>query len=110
MQKDMGWFFKQWIYGTDLPKYKFSYKLGKTPEDKYLVHCKIEQEDVTDDFQMNVPLYIDFGDHRFARKRIFVKGPVTEITLPLMPIKPQKIIFNDLESVLCEVKQTKWMD
>jgi hypothetical protein len=39
-----------------------------------------------------------------------VKGPLTKIDLPLLAEKPEKIIFNDLESVLCQVKNVKWED
>ncbi len=108
--KDMSWFFQQWIYGTDIPEYRFSYKLEETPQGKWVAHCKIEQRNVPENFQMPVLMLIDFGQERFARSRIWVKGPLTRVDLPLMPVKPEKIIFNDLDSVLCEVKNEKWVE
>ena len=63
---------------------------------------------VADDFQMVVPLYVDFGDKKFIRLRSVVKGPLTQFDLPLLPMKPEKISFNDLESVLCEVDNVDW--
>jgi hypothetical protein len=110
VRQDMSWFFKQWVYGTEIPTYQFSYKTEKNESGKYVVRCKIEQLDVPEDFQMPVPVYIDFGNQRFARVRVPVKGPVTKIDLPLLPEKPEKIVFNDLESVLCEVKYVKWVE
>ena len=37
-----------------------------------------------------------------------VRGPKSEIELPLMPAKPKSIRFNDLEGVLAEVKMEDW--
>jgi len=103
---DMGWFFRQWIYDTHIPKYKFSYRVAEQPGDKFKVTCTVDQSNVPDDFQMPVPLYVDFGDKRFARVRVIVKGPHTQVDLPLMPLKPEKIVFNDMESVLCDIDDT----
>jgi len=109
-RQDMGWFFRQWIYGTEIPTYQFSYKAEKNESGKYVVQCKIVQQNVPDDFQMLVPLYIDCGNQRFARIRVLVKGPLTKIDLPPLSEKPEKILFNDLESVLCQVKYEKWVE
>ena len=105
---DMEWFFKQWVYGTDIPTYKFAYKSEKTPEGKYKVMCRVEQLDVPVDFQMIVPLHIEFSEGRYYKLKIWVKGPLSEMQLPLMPYKPKKIVFNDMESVLCKVKNVKY--
>ena len=32
-------------------------------------------------------------------------GQVTEFTLPPAPDKPTRVVFNDLESVLCEMRK-----
>lgn len=106
---DMEWFFKEWIYRTDLPKYRFSYKSTKTSDGKYLVRFRVLQEEVADDFKMYVNFLIEYGKDRYARIRMMVDKPVFEIDLP-MPLKPKKIVMNDLESVLCEVKNEKWKD
>ena len=105
---DMGWFFKEWLFDTRIPHFKFAYRSQTLPDGKYKVSCKVWQENVADDFQMVVPLYVDFGDKKFVRLRVFVKGPVSEFDLPVLPLKPEKIIFNDLESVLCEVEDVGW--
>ena len=105
---NMDWFFKEWVFGTDIPVYKFAYKTEKTPKGEYKVTCKVEQLDVPEDFQMLVPLHIKFEGDQFVKLRVLVKGPVSFIQLPLLPKEPEKIVFNDLESVLCKVKNVKW--
>jgi hypothetical protein len=57
---------------------------------------------------MIVPLKIDFGDDKFTRVKALITGKVMEFDLPLMPLEPKKIIFNDLESVLCDVNTESW--
>ncbi len=98
---DMGWFFDQWVYGTEIPSYKYSYRADQTPEGKYRVTLRVRQEEVSPDFMMYVPMQIDFGENRQARVRVLVKGPLTELELPLMPLKPRNIEFNPFQSVLC---------
>ena len=104
----MDWFFKQWVYNTEIPTYNILYKLEKLENGKFKVKCTVKQTNVPDDFQMYVPFLVDFGENRFARIRHLIKGPVTEFDFPILPIKPEGIKFNDLESVLCEIDDEDW--
>lgn len=52
----MDWFFNQWVYGTEIPSYRFEYKLGADS-----ISGRITQSGVSDNFRMLVPLYLDFG-------------------------------------------------
>ncbi len=106
--RDMTWFFRQWVHGTGIPRYQFAWRTARTPEGKFKVTCRVDQVNVPDDFQMFVPLHIDLGGDRFAKVRVFVKGKHSVFDLPLMPEEPKTIVFNDLESVLCEVKPVEW--
>jgi hypothetical protein len=101
--QDMSWFFNQFVYGTEVPSYIFSYKSEKSTDGKIIVTCKIIQENVSDDFKMYIPIKINLSNDRFARMRIEVKGKETTVKLPPLPEEPEEIIFNDLNSVLCEV-------
>jgi aminopeptidase N len=104
MRKDMDWFFDQWIYGTDIPLYKFSYSSKKAGNGSYLIQCKVVQENVPENFQMDVPVLLVLPENKFARFRVNVKGRITMFSLPPLPMEPIEIIFNDLQSVLCEVE------
>lgn len=105
---DLDWFFNEWVYGTDIPTYRFSWTAEEMPDGQFKARARIRQENVPDDFKMAVPFKIDFGENGFARLRYFVDGPVTEIEFPPLPMRPEKIIFNDLESVLARVKTERW--
>jgi hypothetical protein len=104
VQGDMSWFFKQWVYGTDIPEYNFTYKATKTADSKYQVACHVKQEKVPADFQMVVPLTVIFDDDKYVNLKVLVDQPEMDIDLPLLPFKPKKIIFNSYDAVLAKVK------
>jgi aminopeptidase N len=106
--EDLGWFFDQWVYGTDLPTYRFASRSERTPDNKVKVTCRVEQRGVPEGFRMPVPIRIEFGGDRFSWVRQVIQGARTEFELPLMEHEPQAIVFNDLQSVLCRVEQVKW--
>ena len=106
--EDMSWFFNQYIYGTDIPRYNVAYKDEKTNEGKTIITLRIRQEEVSDDFKMYVPVKIVLDEEKVGRIRIEVKGKETILKTPPLEGVLDEIIFNDLESVLCEVEYEDW--
>lgn len=104
---DLGWFFDQWVYGTAIPTYRVSWTADETPEGKYRARLRVLQENVPDDFLAFVPVSVDFGNDRWARVRVRVQGPLSEVELPILPLEPKDIVFNDLEGVLARVETVK---
>ncbi len=107
---DMGWFFEQWIHGTAIPTYVFSYDLEEQPDGQVSARVRIRQEGVPEDFRMIVPILVDFGDEGSALVPVNVTGPVTEGDLPLLPREPDAIVLNPYESVLAETRTERWRD
>ncbi len=103
--EDMGWFFRQWVEGTAVPSYRAEWSADPGEGGTWTVRLRIEQSGVPADFRAPVLVRLDFGDGRFSRQRVWVEGPVTEITLPPAPMEPTAFVFNDLESVLCEMQK-----
>jgi hypothetical protein len=105
--QDLGWFFNQWVYGTAIPTYRI---LGRTEEANgaYVVKLTVIQEKVPADFLAYVPVSVELGKNQVARFRVKVTGASSEITLPPLPAKPQKVIFNDLSGVLADTKDIQW--
>lgn len=101
---DMSWFFDQWVYGTAIPEYKFSYNSEETDDGKYQVVCHVEQDKVPEDFQMMVPITVLFGDDGYIHLKLWIDQPEMDIDLPLLPFEPKKIIFNTHDAVLCKVR------
>ncbi len=106
--QDLGWFFDQWVYGADLPSYRFAWKGARASDSTWTVRCRVEQSGVPDSFRMPVPIRVDFADGKFTRARAWIQGPRSEFDLPPLPLAPVKVTFNDLASVLCEVENAKW--
>jgi aminopeptidase N len=105
---EMGWFFDQWVYSAAIPTYRVSYRAQPADGGQFRVRLRVKQENVPDDFQMYVPVTVDLGKDRVVRLRVKVRGPATEVDLPLVPAEPKGLRFNDLDGVLAEVKMESW--
>ena len=53
----MDWFFDEWVYGTEMPSYRFDYQFAADGS----LSGKITQSGVSDRFVMRVPVYVDYG-------------------------------------------------
>jgi peptidase M1-like protein len=106
--EDLGWFFDQWVYGTDLPTYRFATRTDRLSDGKIRITCRVEQRGVPGSFRMPVPIAIDFGNGKVMRVRVLIQGATSEFELPLMERAPKAVRFNDLQSVLCRVENVKW--
>ncbi len=106
--KPLDWFFNQWIYGTDIPKYKFAYTIAPDSNGAYIAKCRVIQEEVAQNFQMPVLLGVDFGKDQIQPYRQWINDHITEFEMGPFLQKPRKIIFNYHESVLCQMDYEKW--
>jgi hypothetical protein len=106
--EDMTWFFDQYVYGTDIPLYKFAFRAEQMNDGKFKIIIRVRQENVKENFKMYVPLKLVLPGEVVARTRMLVKGKETILEIPNLPDKPDEVIFNDLESVLCEVDEESW--
>jgi hypothetical protein len=54
----MDWFFNEYVYGTELPNYRFESQV--TPNgDGFSLHFKLTQSAVPATFKMKVPIYLE---------------------------------------------------
>src|SRR4030095_14414004 len=82
--EDMGWFFRQWIYGTSVPAVRFSHRTVADGAN-VKVSCRVEISNVPDGFRIDAPVLVRFKGDRFARVRVRAVAPVTECELAPMP-------------------------
>jgi hypothetical protein len=104
----LDWFMDQWIKGTAIPTYHVAYHVEEAPNDRSIIRFRIRQENVPDDFRMPVLVAADLGDGHVARFRLTVTGAQTEYASPAIPGRPRQVAFNDLHSVLADVKMERW--
>ena len=97
----LDWFFRQWVYGTATPKYKFEPTVTSAPDGKWLVKATLTQSEVDDAFTMPVPVYGDFDGQivRLGSVRITGNSSYDKIQM-LLPKKPRKIMINAFHDIL----------
>jgi hypothetical protein len=96
----LDWFFDEWVYGTQVPRYHFEYQL--TPEDggKVKLHMTITQSEVGDHFAMPVPVFADFGKGMIYLRQIGIVGNSTRSVDMLLPSQPKKVAMNAYKEIL----------
>jgi aminopeptidase N len=99
----MDWFFNQWVYGTDVPRYVSTLQVEKTDGDQYRIHGQITQEGVGKDFRAVVPVQIELGKNDIAK--IGLVRMTGESTVPIdvkfkLPKPPKRVLVNALGEVL----------
>jgi hypothetical protein len=99
--KDLAWFFDQYLYDIQVPYYKWKHQVSKTANDQYVVTLDVATEDVDADFRMLVPVTIVMEGGYHTTTRVLIDQPKQRITLPELPYKPTRVVFNTYKSVLC---------
>src|SRR5467141_4276909 len=57
----LDWFFREWVWGTHVPRYNFKYEVQPAGSGKFRIHMEITQSEVDGNFAMLVPVFADFG-------------------------------------------------
>jgi Carboxypeptidase regulatory-like domain/Peptidase family M1 domain len=98
--KRLDWFFNQWVYGTEVPSYKFEYSLADGGGGKAVLNGKITQAGVSDNFGMLVPVYVDFGKGWARLGAAAITGnssvELKNLVLPQMPKRVAVCALNDV--------------
>jgi hypothetical protein len=105
---NMEWFKREWIYGTDLPRYRLEYSLKTSEDGKVRFTGKLTQSDVSADFVMRVPIYMDFDGRVIRVGSVALRGNMTapEIAVNL-PRKPKRVLLNANHDVLAAENTVK---
>ncbi len=100
MGEPMGWFFNEYVYGTEIPTYDFHYVLKPAPGGKTVLQCSLAQSGVSDQFEMRVPLYLAVGKGIQRMGFIHIKGASTiPIEIPISG-RPDRISIDEFHDVL----------
>ncbi len=91
----MAWFFKEWVYGTELPGYRLEYSLTDAPGGRTQFTGRISQSDVSQDFKMRVPLYADLDGRVVKLGGVPLAGTMTSNEIRfLLPKRPRRMLLN----------------
>ncbi len=99
--QSMAWFFKQWVYGTDIPVYRVEHDISAV-DGGYVLTMTVQQSGVDENFQMPLPILVHFKNG-YAAVFVQVTGSEPVIRQFRLPQEPQKIEVNPWNAVLCEI-------
>ena len=102
--RNMDWFFDQYVYGTGIPKYQFSYTTEPLPDGKTKLSGKITRSGVPDDWKDLVALYAHQGQGMIRLGFIHAVQPLTPFEA-VVPSTWRSFTVNDFEDMLAEVTQ-----
>ena len=92
----MDWFFNEWVYGTQIPAYRFEYNVAQDG----MLTGKVTQSGVSDDFIMLVPIYVDMGkgwaEIGSARMVGNTSVEIKNVKLPAVPKRMAVCAMNDV--------------
>jgi hypothetical protein len=102
----LDWFFDEYVYGTELPHYSVNSDFSVSPEGITSMHLKLGQSNVSSNFVMRVPVYLQLQDGQ--TKRIFnavMHGTIVidqTIQLGKLPSPAKAILVNYNADVLSD--------
>jgi aminopeptidase N len=100
----MDWFFNEYVYGTALPNYHFEGNVTHEG-DADILHLKLTQSNVTPEFRMSVPLYLELVNGNIIRlgsaNAIGNSTVEKSVPLPKMPSPVKRVMMNYFYDVLC---------
>jgi hypothetical protein len=97
MGEDMGWFFDQWVFGTQIPSYEGKWSSERTTGG-YRLDLKVTQKDVSPDFQVIMPVKVVF-EKGYAALKLRIQGAGSQGSL-VLPKEPKDVEFNFYQGVL----------
>jgi len=96
----LDWFFNEWVYGTEVPRYHFDYEVAPAEGGKVKLHMTLVQSEVDEHFIMLVPVFADFGNGMARLGQIPIGGNSTRSFDVLLPSQPKKVAFNAFRDIL----------
>lgn len=99
--KRMDWFFMQWVYGTEVPRYRLDYTITPDSDGKFLLTGKITQSEVSSGFKMPVPIYLDFDGNIARLGSVGIQGNTTTDEFKVkLPQRPKRVLINYHHDIL----------
>jgi aminopeptidase N len=97
----IGWFWDEWLYGSDLPHVRWSSKTSQDGKD-WIVVVDAKQEGTA--FQLPIPIYVELADGRRMRQYLNLSGPTGRAVVKA-PSKPKNVTMNDNFEVLAFIEK-----
>jgi aminopeptidase N len=96
----LDWFFNEWVYGTQVPRYHFDYQVTPAEAGKVKVHMTVTQSEVDEHFAMLLPIFADFGNGMVPIAQVGIGGNTTRNLDIVLPSRPKKVAMNPYKEIL----------
>jgi Peptidase family M1 domain/Carboxypeptidase regulatory-like domain len=96
----LDWFFNEWVYGTQVPRYEFKYDVQPDQGGNVKVRVELTQSEVDDQFAMFVPVFADFGKGLARIGQFPIVGNSTRTVVFNMDRQPRKVVLNAYKDIL----------
>jgi hypothetical protein len=96
----LDWFFDEWVYGMQVPRYHFEYQVTPADGGKVKLHMTITQSEVDEHFAMLVPVFGDFGKGMIRLGQAGIIGNSTRSVDITLPSQPKKVALNAYKDIL----------
>ena len=100
---NMDWFFNQFVYGTEIPRYKLDYQLEPQGQQTVL-KMRLTQSEVSPNFRMAVPVYLETEDRKLAKLGVVrILGNSTQESMVTLGFRPKRVLLAAYEDVLANI-------
>jgi len=99
------WFFNQWVYGTEIPDYHFSYQLTPAAGGKTTLKVTLKQSGVSESFHMRVPVFAHVKGQVGRLGLLKITGSTTVTADLTLGFQPDKVTIDESRSLLCTIRQ-----
>jgi aminopeptidase N len=96
----LDWFFREWVYETQVPRYTFKYGIEPAEGGRVRVHTEITQSEVDENFAMIVPIYANFGNGMVRLGQVPIAGNSTRKIDFILDQQPKKMALNAYKDIL----------
>lgn len=96
----LDWFFREWVWGTQVPRYSLKYEVQPADGGKFKVHMEITQSEVDGNFAMFVPVFADFGQGMGRLSQVAIVGNATRMVNFILDRQPKKVVLNAYKEIL----------
>jgi hypothetical protein len=96
----LDWFFDEWVYGTQVPRYHYASQFTPADGGKVKVHFTVTQSEVDEHFAMLIPVFADFGKGMIRIGQVGMIGNTTHDFDFMLPSQPKKVALNAYKDIL----------
>jgi hypothetical protein len=96
----LDWFFNEWVYGTQVPRYQLKYEAQPGTGNGVRMRLEVTQSEVDPNFAMFVPVFADFGNGMLRVGQVPIVGNSTRTVDFVFPSQPKKVALNAYKEIL----------